>query len=249
MKKLLDIIRSIWVYLNLLVVTPLLSTPVIIFSLLRIKTRYYGWAAHGWAKWMLLVSGVKVRVEGMENAPAGQPRIFVSNHQSWYDVFALAARIPGQYRFVAKKELARIPIFGQAWKAAGHICVDRGDRESAVRSLEEAGKLIRSDGSAVVIFAEGTRSRDGRLQPFKKGAFMLALHTGVDITPVGITGSRQVQAKGSWIIRPGRITVRVGNPIAIKDYGFETRDLLIERARAEIERLMAPEKVPSPAMS
>jgi 1-acyl-sn-glycerol-3-phosphate acyltransferase len=249
MRQVLDIIRAIWVYLHLLVATILLSTPVILFSLMRIRTRYYGWAARGWAQWMLLVSGVKVRLEGMERAPAGQPRIFVSNHQSWFDVFALAATIPGQYRFVAKKELARIPIFGQAWKAAGHICVDRGDRESAVRSLDEAGRLIRSDGSAVVIFAEGTRSRDGRLQPFKKGAFMLALHTGVDITPVGISGSRQVQPKGSWRIRPGTIRIRVGPPVPIREYSFETRDRLMERVRAEIVRLTAPEPELKPAMN
>jgi 1-acyl-sn-glycerol-3-phosphate acyltransferase len=249
MRLVLDIVRAIWVYLNLLVVTILLSTPVILFSLMRIRTRYYGWAARGWAQWMLLVSGVKVRIEGMEHAPAGQPRIFVSNHQSWYDVFALAANIPGQYRFVAKKELARIPIFGQAWKAAGHICVDRGDRESAVRSLEEAGKLIKSDGSAVVIFAEGTRSRDGKLQPFKKGAFMVALGTGVDIIPIGISGSRQVQAKGSWRVRPGTIRIRVGKPVPIREYSFETRDRLMERVRSEIERLTAPEPALRPAMS
>jgi 1-acyl-sn-glycerol-3-phosphate acyltransferase len=248
MRFLLDVIRAVWVYLNLFLVTVILSGGVVILALLRIRSPYYGWAARGWAQWMLLVSGVKVRVEGMENAPAGTPRIFVSNHQSWYDVFVLAARIPGQYRFVAKKELSKIPLFGQAWKAAGHICVDRGDRESAVRSLDEAGQLIRGDGSAVVIFAEGTRSRTGELQPFKKGAFMLALHTGVDIVPVGISGSRRVQPKGSWRVRPGTITVRVGRPVPVGEYSFDTRDRLIQRVREDILRLIAPPAAPTPAL-
>jgi len=238
------LLRNVWVYLNMLTVTPVLSGLVVVFALLRIRTRYYGWAARGWAQWMLFVSGVRVRVEGMADLPPG-PHIFVSNHQSWYDVFALAARIPGQYRFVAKKELTRIPIFGQAWQAAGHICVDRGDRESAVRSLEAAGRLIRSDGSAVVIFPEGTRSATGELQKFKKGAFMLALHIGVDIVPLGIHGSRAVQAKGTWMIRPGTITVRVGRPIPTAEYHPEGREQLMARTREEITRLMAPRE-PSP---
>jgi 1-acyl-sn-glycerol-3-phosphate acyltransferase len=234
----LILLRNIWVYLNMLTVTPVLSGLVVLFALLRIRTRYYGWAARGWAQWMLMVSGVRVHVEGFDELPPG-PHIFVSNHQSWYDVFALAAKIPGQYRFVAKKELTRIPIFGQAWQAAGHICVDRGDRESAVRSLEAAGRLIRSDGSAVVIFPEGTRSATGELQKFKKGAFMLAMHIGVDLVPIGIRGSRQVQRKGSWLIRPGTITVRVGRPIPTSEYGAN-REQLMERTREEIARLMEP---------
>jgi 1-acyl-sn-glycerol-3-phosphate acyltransferase len=213
------------------------------------RSRYYDWAARSWSRWMLFVSGVRVRVEGLENAPVDSPRIYISNHQSWFDVWALAAKLPGHYRFVAKKELARIPVFGQAWKAAGHICVDRGDRDSAIRSLEEAGNLMRSDGSAVVIFVEGTRSPTGNLLPFKKGAFMLALHTSVDLIPVGVAGSRAILPKGGFIVRRGTITVRIGEPIRVAEYGTDTRDAFMRRARVEIERLLAPpQPEPSPAV-
>jgi len=239
-----NVIRSIWVWANLLVSTPLLSAPAALLGIFRIRSPYYEWSLRTWSKWVLRVAGVRLRVEGIEHAAVGQPRIYVSNHQSWFDVFALAAGLPGHYRFVAKKELGRIPIFGRAWQAAGHISVDRGDRESARRSLEEAGKLIRSDRSGVILFVEGTRSRTGELQPFKKGAFMLALHTGVDIVPVAVCGSRRVLPKGGWIVRPGTITVRIGESIRTADYGFEKRDGLMKRARAEIERLMESQTAP-----
>ena len=246
MRVLIDILRSLWVYLNMLVVTPVLSMVVIVSALLRVRGGIYDWIARNWSRWMLTVSGVRVRVEGMEYARADRPRIFASNHQSWYDVFALAAELPGPYRFVAKKELARIPIFGQAWKAAGHIAVDRGDRQSAIRTLDEAGERLRRENGAVVIFPEGTRSPTGRLLPFKKGAFMLALHTGVDIIPVGVSGSRAIYPKGAILVRAGVITIRIGPPIRTADYSSDTRDALIARVRSEIERLLADPVSPAP---
>ncbi len=233
-----DTIRSVWVYANLFAVTITLSSLVVVCALLRIRGRVYDWAGEAWARWMLFISRVPVRVTGLEHARADRPRIFASNHQSWFDVFALAARLPGPYRFVAKKELGQIPIFGHAWRAAGHISVDRGDRASAIESLDQAGARLRRENSAVVIFPEGTRSMTGDLLPFKKGAFMLALHTGVDIIPVGITGSREVLGKNSWRVRMGEIQVRIGPPIPTREYSTETRDALIARVRAEILRLM-----------
>ncbi len=160
-------IRSIWVWLNLLVATPTLSLLVVVCALLRIRGGIYEWAGRSWSKWMLFVSGVHVQLEGLEHLSEERPQIIASNHASWFDVWALAAHIPGRYYFVAKRELATIPIFGQAWKAAGHISIDRGDRQSAIRSLHAAGDRLRADRGSVVIFPEGTRSPDGRLLPFK----------------------------------------------------------------------------------
>jgi 1-acyl-sn-glycerol-3-phosphate acyltransferase len=246
MRRIIDALFSVWVWLNLLVVTIVLSLSAILGGLLRFHG-VYDWAARTWSLWMLRVSGARVRIEGMEFAAADRARIFASNHQSWFDVFALAAYLPGPYRFVAKKELGQIPIFGHAWKAAGHISVDRGDRQSAIQTLNEAGARLRRDNGAVVIFPEGTRSPTGELLPFKKGAFMLALHTGVDILPVGISGSYAVHRKGSWIVRPGLIKVRIGPRIPTAEYTPEMRDALIARVRAEIERLMRGDATPSPA--
>jgi 1-acyl-sn-glycerol-3-phosphate acyltransferase len=247
MSLIVRFILSIWVWANLFVATIGLSALTVVFSWFRASMKYFDWTNRTWARWMLAISGVKVRVEGAENAPAGEARIFVSNHRSWFDVFALSASLPGRCRFVAKKELARIPVFGRAWQVAGHICVDRGDRQSAVRSLEEAGNLMRANSSGVIIFAEGTRSRTDEMLPFKKGAFMLALHTSVDIVPIGVSGSAEVLGKGGFLVRPGTITIRIGPPIHTADYGFENRDRLMKRTRAEIERLSGRATEPSPA--
>ena len=231
-------IRSIWVWFNALFATLTIAGSVVIASMLRIDTKLYDWAPRGWSIWILWAAGVRVVVEGVENVHMNEPQVFASNHQSWFDVFALSAVIPKRYRFVAKKELERIPIFGRAWKAAGHISIDRGDRGSAIRSLELGGELIRRDNSSVVIFPEGTRSWDGALLPFKKGAFMLALHTGVDIVPVGIFGSRSILPKGGWRLRSGTIIVHFGKPIVPANY-VNDRESLIADVRAEVQELMA----------
>jgi 1-acyl-sn-glycerol-3-phosphate acyltransferase len=243
----LRFILSVWVWANLVVATIGLSALTVVFSWFRASMEYFDWTNRTWARWMLRVSGVRVHVEGGENAPAGKPKIFVSNHCSWFDVFALSASLPGRCRFVAKKELTRIPVFGRAWQVAGHICVDRGDRQSALRSLEEAGNLMRANSSGVIIFPEGTRSPDGNLLPFKKGAFMLALHTGVDIVPIGVSGSGDILRKGGFLVKPGIITIRIGQAIPVADYGFENRDGLMKHVRAEIERLRGRTTEPSNA--
>lgn len=230
-------IRSLWVGLNLLVSTVLLGTMVIVSALLGVKGRVYDFASHAWARWLLWASGTPVYVEGLENVHLDEPQVFASNHVSWYDVFALAARIPKRYRFVAKKELERIPIFGAAWKAAGHVSVDRGDRASAIRSLDQAARLIREDNSSVVIFPEGTRGPGGEMLPFKKGAFMLALHNGVDIVPIGILGTRRILPKGAFRVRSGPIVVRFGAPIHTAGYDESTRDELMAEVRSRIDEL------------
>jgi 1-acyl-sn-glycerol-3-phosphate acyltransferase len=191
-----------------------------------------------WARGMLRVSGAHVRLIGVERVDWTRPVVVVANHQSWFDVFALGAHLPGRARFVGKEELGRIPVFGTAWKACGHVSVNRGDRAAAVDSLNRAGQRVRDDALAVIVFPEGTRSPDGRLQPFKKGAFVLAIQTGVPIVPVGISGSRAVMAKGSFRIRPGEIRVRVGDPIATEGLEHPDRERLLQRARTEVFALM-----------
>lgn len=231
-------IRSLWVYLNLIFGTAFLASVVVVCALLRVRGRVYDWAGRAWGRLMLWAAGTPVRVEGLENIRHDRPQIFVANHVSWFDVWALAAKIPKRYRFVAKKELERIPVFGPAWKAAGHISIDRSNRASAIRSLDEAGRLLHRDNSSVVIFPEGTRSRTGALLPFKKGAFMLALHTGVEIVPVAVVGTRRILPKGGWRVRPAPIILRFGAPIPTEGYGEADRDRLIAEVRDRIEELL-----------
>ncbi len=231
-------IRTLWVALNSLLATTLIGVTLITAGVLRVKGGIYDWGARSWSGWIIWASGVTVVVEGLPNINMDEPQVFVSNHQSWFDVWGLAVTIPKRYRFIAKKELGYIPVFGSAWKAAGHISVDRSDHSAAVKSLAQAGELIRNDRSSVVIFPEGTRSDDGRLKPFKKGAFILALNSGVEIVPVACVGTREILPKNGWRVRGGTIIVRFGEPIQTTDYDENNRHVLINRVRGEIERLM-----------
>lgn len=191
-----------------------------------------------WSQMMLWAAGVRVEFDGLDRLSLPEGRILVANHVSWYDVFALAAHLPVEYRFIAKKELQRIPIFGPAWKVCGHISIDRTDRERAIESLAEAARQIRERRVTIVMFPEGTRSRTGSLRPFKKGAFVLALQAGVPIVPVGILGSRRIMPKGSWRIRAGTIRIRIGEPIAVQGMNLGDRDRLVRTAQVAVAQLL-----------
>ncbi len=191
-----------------------------------------------WVRLLLGLAGVRVRLDGVDRVDWSGPVVAVANHQSWFDVFTLIATLPGHTRFVAKKELGRIPIFGPAWRRCGHISLDRSDRAKAVESLEGASRKVREDKLTLVLFPEGTRSPDGRLQAFKKGAFVLAIRAGVPIVPIGIAGSRAVMPKGSFRIHPGEIRVRIGEPIPVEGLDHASRNELMSRARAAVAELM-----------
>lgn len=232
-------ILTLWVYLNVLVSTILIAGTVVLLSIFRVKNLHvYDWATRDWSRWILRAAGVRVQIEGLEHVTPTGPQIFASNHVSWFDVWTLAAYIPKRNRFVAKKELEKIPLFGRAWKSAGHISVDRGDRSSAIKSLQQAGQRLHRDDISVVIYPEGTRSRTGELGEFKKGAFMLALHTGVDIVPVAILGTRRVMPAGGWRIRRGTIILRFGEPIRTSDYTVSQRNQLVDDVRDRIRAML-----------
>jgi 1-acyl-sn-glycerol-3-phosphate acyltransferase len=230
------VIRTAWVYLNALVITLFYGSWVVLASVL--KSRNSAWvcdnAARQWAASFIRSSGTTVRLVGVENLRRDGPQIIVSNHESWFDVFALAAFLPVRYRFVAKEELGRVPIFGRAWRTCGHVSINRGDRSSAVDSLQEAGDRVKKDALTIVMFPEGTRSETGRLESFRKGAFVLGIQTGIPIVPVAVVGSRAVMRKGSWRVRRGEIEVRIGRPIPVEGLTHRDRDALRDRAWKEI---------------
>ncbi|HEX6134565.1 MAG TPA: lysophospholipid acyltransferase family protein [Longimicrobiales bacterium] len=232
-------IRTAWFAINLLAATIPLSLLVIIGSYAGAASRFYDRIPRWWARWLLWAAAVRVDVEGVEHLSLERAQIIVANHVSWFDVLALAARTPKRYRFVAKQELGRIPLFGHAWKAAGHISVDRSDNARAVASLRQAGDTIRRDNSSIIIFPEGTRSPTGELQSFKKGAFVLALHNAIEIVPVAVIGTYRIMPKDSWRVRPGRIIVRFGPPVPTAGVDISGRDELITRVRAEMQQLLA----------
>lgn len=198
-----------------------------------------------WTRSVIWASGCPVVIHGRENVRASIPQVIASNHISWFDVFALASVIEVPYHFVAKKELMNIPFFGRAMEAAGHITIDRSNRERAILSLRAAGEKIRHSPGAVVIFPEGTRSHNGRLMPFKKGAFMLAAESGVAIVPTAITGSYEIMRKGSWRITPRTIHIHFLSPIPpheVAALGAAGADPLMDAVRSRIAAVVGEDE-------
>jgi 1-acyl-sn-glycerol-3-phosphate acyltransferase len=214
---------------------------VVIAGLLRVRHRpggVYDRAQRSWARALLWAAGTRVTFVGYERVPRDQPVVYVSNHQSWFDILALAGTVPGTIRFVAKKEMASIPLLGQAMRAAGHIYIDRQNRAQALEAYEEVAGLIRQ-GLNTVVFPEGTRSRTGRMLPFKKGPFVLAIAAQVPLVPVYCAGTFDILPKGHVWLRPHPVTIRFAQPIPTARLTYDDRHQLLERTQSEIERLRA----------
>jgi 1-acyl-sn-glycerol-3-phosphate acyltransferase len=192
--------------------------------------RVHFYAAVPWSKIILRVCGVKVMVMGLENVEKQAPYVYMTNHQSYFDIFALLAFIPSDFKFILKQELMKIPILGFGMRKAGYISIDRKDPRRAVRSLNEAARRIKN-GTSVVIFPEGTRSADGVLQCFRPGGFHLALKAGCEIVPVTIVGSFRIVPKGSLKINKGGFALCLGKPIPVSPYSKKDIDLLMDRVR------------------
>jgi 1-acyl-sn-glycerol-3-phosphate acyltransferase len=190
--------------------------------------RVHAYCAVPWSKSVLWVCGIKIKVLGLENLEAEVPRVYMVNHQSYFDIFTLLANLPVQFKFVVKEELMRVPFLGPAMRKAKYVGIERDDPRKAVKSMNAAADRFR-EGASILIFPEGTRSPDGQLQPFKPGGFHLALKIRGDIVPVSIVGTHRIVPKGSLRVQKGKATMVIGKPISIKDYSKKTMDQLMER--------------------
>jgi len=178
------------------------------------------------------VAGIKIHVAGREQVPAGRACIFMANHVSNLDPPALISRLPGRTSAFCKRSVFKMPLFGYCLKLAEYIPVDRtGNKASAEASITEAGRLL-AKGLHITTFIEGSRSRDGRMQPFKKGPFYLAMQSGAPCIPVSIYGTETMMAKGSFAIKPGTAHIIFHAPLYPRDYA--TREELSEAVRAAI---------------
>ena len=175
-----------------------------------------GHAYHGvgrcWSKGLVIICGIDLVVRGKESIPSDAHYIYVSNHASLLDIPVLTAGIPDQIRIVYKKELEKIPLLGWGLKWGSYIGINRGNSVEARKSLDEAIEKIRK-GASVLLYAEGTRTVDGRLQPFKRGAFNLAVEAGVPVVPVTLNGTYRLLPKRSLAIHPGHAEIILGEPI------------------------------------
>lgn len=214
------------------------SSVGVVGGLLGAGKGLFDWIHRNWSRSLLWAAGVRVEAEGLERLRPDAAQIIVANHQSMFDIWALMAVLPVSLRFVAKEELSRVPVFAGACRAAGHVFIDRKDTASAVEEIREAGARMRREGLSLVLFAEGTRSVDGRLRPFKRGPFTLAIETQAPLVPVAVEGGGRILPKGSRRLRPGTLRVRCGEPISVKGLAAQDRDALLARTREAIQGML-----------
>ena len=210
----------------LLLVAPLLTilisamawTDLVLIRKSQVKVQIF---PRLWARMICRLAGVRVRLVGTENLRPDRNYIFVGNHVSQFDIFSFQGFFPHDFRWIAKRELFRIPVFGAAMRRAGLISMDRARGRDALKSLNQAAERI-AQGTSVLIFPEGTRSPNGELQPFKTGAITLAIKSAVPVVPIGFSGSYDILPKGGLIADSGEIVIRIGKPVPVD--GFTMRD-------------------------
>jgi 1-acyl-sn-glycerol-3-phosphate acyltransferase len=237
--RLLIFIRGVLVLMLIPLSTFLTSLLAILFLvILRGSAQKAQVLPKTWAKIILAASGVKVKVEGLHNIDKGRPYIFAANHQSQFDIFALQGCVDFDFRWLAKKELFQIPLFGRAMLLAGYISIDRSHGREALKSLNEAAERIAA-GTSVILFPEGTRSLDGKLHDFKSGGMVLAIKSGVPLVPVGISGTYEILPKGRLLAKPGHVIIRVGKPIETRQFVASQKHELAAKIQSEVARLIS----------
>lgn len=198
--------------------------------------------AQAWARCLLWVSGVTVKVEGLEKISPTGSYVFAANHLSYMDTPVILASMP-EFRFLAKQGLFQIPFLGTHLKTAGHIPVPRGDARAAVKTMNLAAQIIRDRKISILIFPEGGRSQDGALAPFQEGAALIAIRAGVPLVPVALIGTREVLPFGSGHIRGGRVILRIGDPVATDQLALKERGRITRELRERIVSMLEGERI------
>ena len=237
----MTLLRGIWFLLTVPPLTIFIASWIILASWAGVRYKPHGLydrLVRRWARWLVRLHSIPLRITGRDRLDPNQSYVFASNHESFVDVWALVLAIPHSCRFVAKKELTKVPFFGPAMEDAGHISIDRRNLESAFSSYDQAAAAIQN-GLSAAVFAEGTRSRDGVMLPFKKGPFVLAIRAAVPVVPVLIRGGFENLPKGSIAVRGLPMSVQFGEPIPTAGLIYEDRDALSARCRAAMEEMKA----------
>ena len=231
LKSLLYTLQTLVIVVWFILVTAVISTSVIICSFFSRTGNGPHLLARFWANSILWVARAKITVSGAEKLDPDRSYIYMANHQSNADIPLLLGQLPVQFRWLAKAELFKIPVFGRAMRGVGYISIDRSNRKSAFESLERAARTIRN-GTSLLIFPEGTRSRNGHILPFKKGGFVLSVDSGVPIVPIIIRGTRDIISKGHFMIRPAPVTMQILDPVETTSYTRKTKDALLAHIRS-----------------
>src|SRR6266403_2764168 len=235
-------LRALFVGVFLSIYIVLVGPPLLVYTLISRNPNPLYWAGINGVMFFVKAVGVRVRVAGIERIPAGTC-LFVANHTSSADAPAVVGAIHRRIAILLKKSLFAYPIAGQAFTLAHFIPVERGNHESAIASLEKATEAMR-EGQSFLIYPEGTRTPDGRLQEFKRGAVVMAIKAGVPIVPMVCAGAQKVMEKRSLVLHPGSITVEFLEPIDASAYTFEQRDELNKRVRAAMAAALPEDQKP-----
>ena len=228
-------LRTILCWVIFVITTVILGTVAILLSLFDSSGNLPHLVARLWGKIQLRITGTRVSITGLDKIDHQKSYILVSNHQSAFDIFALLGYLPIQFRWIAKAELFRIPFLGWAMTRIGYIPIERGSPKKAYRSMLKAAEAVNG-GVSVMIFPEGTRSPDGRLQPFKKGLFLIALKSQAPILPITIQGTARIMRKGDWRAYPGKVQITIDPPIETAGIPTEREEELSQRVRRTLEK-------------
>ena len=231
---------------SLVVIDPLIILSTFFFGLASIAVSLFDSTGNRalrvgrvWARSLLWIAGVRVTVEGLEKIDPRGKHVFCVNHLSYMDTPVVLSYIPTQFRFLAKKGLFLIPLLGTHLKQAGHIPVPLEDPRAAVRTLTQAAQGIEARSVSMLIFPEGGRSEDGRLQPFREGGAYIAIKAQVPLVPLALIGTREVLAMHSAVFHPGRrVVLRIGEPIPTAGLGLRDRKELTDLVRARIVEML-----------
>jgi 1-acyl-sn-glycerol-3-phosphate acyltransferase len=235
-------LRTLFVAVFLSLYILLVGPPLLVYTVLTGNPDPIYWAGIKGVMFFVRAAGVRVRVLGLERIPPGTC-LFAANHTSSADAPAVVGAIPRRIAILLKESLFKWPIVGQAFWSAHFIPVKRDVHESAIASVEKATEALRA-GQSFLIYPEGTRSPDGRLQKFKKGAVMMAINAGVLIVPIACSGAQKIMEKRSLVMHPGEILVEFLEPIDASKYSLEEREILNERIRAALAAALPPEQRP-----
>ena len=230
----LTVVNALWRVPLILLATAVLSCLSVGFSLIDKTGRGQHWCARQWSQFIFLVGRVHVDIEGLDRIDTGQGYVFAANHLSMFDHWAFLAKLPLQFRFVAKESLFRIPFLGWHLRKSGNVAVDRHHPRKTLHAFEQVGKQLKR-GVSFVIYPEGMRTWDGRMVEFKRGAFKLAQYAQAPIVPVTIIDAHDRLPRGSKVIRPGRMKLIIHAPIPYQDYS----DLDLAALAAHVQRIVS----------
>jgi 1-acyl-sn-glycerol-3-phosphate acyltransferase len=228
---------SAWGMVWLTLLTMVFGTITIVLSWCRVNDHKIQWVPRNWARLILWGVGCPARTLGRDNINPKETYVFASNHTSALDIPALLGELPSNFRWIAKKELFKIALFGPAMLRAGYIPIDRSDRRAAMQSINRAADRI-AGGASVVIFPEGTRSPDGKLLPFKSGGLALAIRSQRPVVPVAIIGANQALRPKSLLLSPGRVFVVLGEPIPTAGLKMKQREELAQQVQNRVQDLL-----------